>query len=120
MTRSVLPGGGNCSMITDMDDHELLRKYDRERSEEAFRELVDRHLGMVYAAARRMVRDWHLAEEVAQDVFCTLARKAGTVRPPQVIAGWLLPNHAAPGDAWSEKRTTSPRKGTGGSSHAIT
>jgi len=76
-------------MITDMDDHELLRKYDRERSEEAFRELVDRHLGMVYAAARRMVGDWHLAEEVAQDVFCTLARKAGTVRPPHVVAGWL-------------------------------
>ncbi|MCL4179027.1 MAG: hypothetical protein KJ072_14945 [Verrucomicrobia bacterium] len=72
-----------------MDDHELLREFDRERSEEAFRELVDRHLGMVYAAARRMVGDWHLAEEVAQDVFCTLARKAGTVRPPQVIAGWL-------------------------------
>jgi RNA polymerase sigma factor (sigma-70 family) len=76
-------------MIQFMDDHELLREYVRDRSQDAFRELVDRHLPMVYGAARRMVRDSHLAEDVAQGVFRTLAEKAGTLRRQQVIAGWL-------------------------------
>ena len=72
-----------------MDDHELLRTYVQSRSEEAFRELLNRHLPMVYSAAQRMVCDAHLAEEIAQNVFTTLSRKGASVRPPQVIGGWL-------------------------------
>jgi RNA polymerase sigma factor (sigma-70 family) len=72
-----------------MDDHELLRRYAQDRSQDAFRELVDRHLGMVYSAARRMFHDAHLAEEIAQGVFTTLAQKAATLSPPQVVGGWL-------------------------------
>ena len=72
-----------------MDDRELLDEFVRTRSQQAFRELVDRHLPVVYSAARRVVRDSHLAEEVAQSVFATLAQKAHSIQPPQVIAGWL-------------------------------
>jgi len=72
-----------------MDDRELLRDYVERRSQEAFRQLVDRHLPMVYSAARRMVRDAHLAEDVAQSVFTTLAQKAESLGPPQVVGGWL-------------------------------
>ena len=72
-----------------MDDRELLRDYVEGRSQEAFRQLVDRHLPMVYSAARRMVRDAHLAEDVAQSVFTTLAQKAESLVPPQVVSGWL-------------------------------
>jgi RNA polymerase sigma factor (sigma-70 family) len=72
-----------------MDDHELLQRYLRNRSQNAFQEVVERHIGMVYAAARRMVGDTHLAEEVVQNVFTALAHKAASVRPPQVIGGWL-------------------------------
>ncbi len=54
-----------------MDDHELLREYIRSRSQEAFRQLVDRHLAMVLSAAQRLVGDAHLAEEVAQGVTIT-------------------------------------------------
>jgi DNA-directed RNA polymerase specialized sigma24 family protein len=35
------------------------------------------------------MRDANLAEELAQNVFATLAQKAGSVRPPHVTAGWL-------------------------------
>jgi hypothetical protein len=35
------------------DDIELLRRYAEEGSEEAFRELVSRHIDLVYSAARR-------------------------------------------------------------------
>jgi RNA polymerase sigma factor (sigma-70 family) len=44
---------------------------------------------MVYSAAQRIVRDGHLAEEVAQAVFTTLAEKAGAIRASQVVGGWL-------------------------------
>jgi len=72
-----------------MDDRELLRDYVERRSQDAFRQLVDRHLPMVYSAARRMVRDTHLAEDVAQSVFTALAHKAESLSPPQVVGGWL-------------------------------
>ena len=72
-----------------MDDRELLREYVERRSQDAFRKLVDRHLPMVYSAARRMVRDAHLAEDVAQSVFTTLAQKAESLGPPRVVGGWL-------------------------------
>ena len=35
------------------DDIELLRRYAEEGSEEAFRDLVSRHIDLVYSAARR-------------------------------------------------------------------
>jgi RNA polymerase sigma factor (sigma-70 family) len=73
----------------DRDDHQLLDDFVKARSQGAFRELVERHLPVVYSAARRLVRDAHLAEEVAQSVFTTLAQKAGSIRPPQVLGGWL-------------------------------
>ena len=72
-----------------MDDRELLDEFVKARSQAAFRELVERPLPVVYSAARRMVRDSHLAEEVAQSVFTTLAQKAETIRPPHVLGGWL-------------------------------
>src|SRR6267143_1162384 len=72
-----------------MDDRELLDEFVKDQSQSAFRELVERHLPVVYSAARRMVRNSHLAEEVAQAVFTTLAQKAQTIRPPQVLGGWL-------------------------------
>ncbi|HXJ57288.1 MAG TPA: sigma-70 family RNA polymerase sigma factor [Verrucomicrobiae bacterium] len=72
-----------------MNDRELLRDYLGKNSQDAFRELVERHLPMVYAAARRIVDDSQLAEEVAQTVFSTLARKAASLQPSQVVGGWL-------------------------------
>jgi RNA polymerase sigma factor (sigma-70 family) len=61
-------------MLTDI---ELLRRYTAEGSEAAFRELVTRHLHLVYSSALRFVGgDEHRARDVAQTVFTDLARKA--------------------------------------------
>lgn len=75
-------------------DLELLRRYAREHAEEAFAELVRRHLNLVYSAAGRQVRSSQLAQEVAQTVFCDLARNAGKLvdqaaRPSLVLSAWL-------------------------------
>jgi len=72
-----------------MDDAELLEQFVRHRSQDAFRRLVERYCRCVYAAARRQVRDRHLAEDVVQSVFCHLAARAARVDPSR-LAGWLL------------------------------
>jgi RNA polymerase sigma factor (sigma-70 family) len=71
-------------------DSELLRRYVEERSEPAFTEVVQRHVGLVYSVAlRRVGGDAHLAEDVAQKVFCDLARKASALTGRPTLAGWL-------------------------------
>jgi len=72
-----------------MDDMQLLREWVESASEEAFRSLVDRHLGMVYATARRSLFSPHQAQEVAQTVFIILAKKASGLPRHTVLAGWL-------------------------------
>jgi RNA polymerase sigma factor (sigma-70 family) len=71
------------------DDAALLSDY-LHCSQSAFAELVQRHMNLVYAAARRQVRDPHLAEDVAQAVFIVLSRRAASLRASPTIAGWLI------------------------------
>ena len=70
-------------------DQELLREYSERHSEDAFRALVDRHVGLVHGVARRQTRDEHLAEEVTQAVFILFARKASTLKAETLLAGWF-------------------------------
>jgi len=70
-------------------DLELLARYARHRAEDAFAEVVRRHVDLVYSAARRQVRAPELAEEVAQAVFADLARQAHQLPPETVLAAWL-------------------------------
>src|SRR5437773_5184916 len=72
-----------------MNDLELRRSYRETGSEEACRELVDRHLGMVCAVALRQVRNPGSADEVAHAVFIALARKVESLSERTVLAGWL-------------------------------
>jgi len=49
--------------VNELSDQELLREYAHGRSESAFAALVERHIDLVYSAARRMVVDPHLAQD---------------------------------------------------------
>lgn len=73
----------------NMQDAELLREYARNGSEAAFSELVSRHVSLVYSTARRQVGDADSAKDIAQAVFCLLARKAGALARRRTLAGWL-------------------------------
>jgi RNA polymerase sigma factor (sigma-70 family) len=70
-------------------DLELLERYSKEGSEEAFSELVHRHLDLVYSAALRQVHSPQLAEEVAQSVFTDLSRGAQRMKSDTVLTAWL-------------------------------
>src|SRR3954452_1775016 len=72
-----------------MDDLRLLQEYAKSRSEEAFAELVRRHLNLVYSTALRVVRTPEAAQDVAQMVFMKLARKAGSLKSGISLTGWL-------------------------------
>ena len=71
-------------------DSELLRRYLEQKSESAFTHLVQQHIGLVYSVAlRRVGGDAHLAEDVTQQVFADLARKAPSLAGRPTLGGWL-------------------------------
>ncbi len=71
-------------------DSDLLRQYAEHNCQEAFAEIVARHLNLVYSAALRQVNgDRHLAQDVAQTVFTDLARKAGRLLDRPSLTAWL-------------------------------
>lgn len=70
-------------------DWELLAQYTGRGVEEAFAEIVRRHLNLVYSTALRHVHAPQLAEEVAQSVFCELAHCAPRLKTGSVLAAWL-------------------------------
>lgn len=73
------------------DDTALLRRYAMGGDEEAFAELVQRHVNLVYSAALRQLNgDAHLAADATQLVFSDLARKAQALAEHRVLAGWLF------------------------------
>jgi RNA polymerase sigma factor (sigma-70 family) len=78
-------------MFSDMSDTdmELLARYTRHRDEDAFAEIVRRHLGLVYSAAMRQVRSPQLAEEVSQSVFIKLADEASRLKSNTILTAWL-------------------------------
>jgi RNA polymerase sigma factor (sigma-70 family) len=86
-----LRGGSHYGSNTLMpSDAELIRHYARGKSDEAFAELVQRHVNLVYRAAlRQLGGDAHRAEDATQIVFTLLARKADSLIRHPSFAGWL-------------------------------
>jgi RNA polymerase sigma factor (sigma-70 family) len=68
---------------------ELLAEFVGKQSEQAFAELVRRHLPMVLGVCRRVLEDDHSAQDAAQAVFLALARKAKTLGRERALGGWL-------------------------------
>jgi RNA polymerase sigma factor (sigma-70 family) len=76
-------------MMNQQPDFELLRRFVRHADQPAFGTVVRRHLDLVYATAIRKVEDTGAAEEIAQNVFTALARKAWQFAPDDSLPAWL-------------------------------
>ena len=75
-----------------LTDRELLERFVSRRDaagEAAFAALVARHGPMVQGLCRQLVGDRHLAEDAFQAVFLVLARKAPSLRDPDLLGHWL-------------------------------
>ncbi len=85
----VLLEGGS---VTGLTDRQLLARFTAERDsarEAAFAALVTRHGPMVLVVCRQLLGDLHHAEDAFQAVFLVLARKAGSIRDPDLLCNWL-------------------------------
>lgn len=76
-------------MTMDAPDNALLTAYTANDSDVAFRAIVRRHVDLVFATAMRLAGDRGLAEEITQNVFVALARKAPGLKHHASLAGWL-------------------------------
>jgi RNA polymerase sigma factor (sigma-70 family) len=71
-----------------LSDGELLACFVERRDEAAFAALLRRHGPMVWGVCRRLLSH-HDAEDAFQAAFLVLARKAGSIRPREMVANWL-------------------------------
>src|SRR4051795_9509286 len=77
-----------CRAVSPEGDGELLGRFVERRDERALAALVDRHGPMVWGVCRRLLSH-HDAEDAFQATFIVLVRKAGSVKPREMVGNWL-------------------------------
>ena len=78
--------------MAGMTDRELVDRFAAHRDavgEAAFAVLVARHGPMVLGVCRYLLANDHDADDAFQAVFLVLARRAGTIRRPDLLGPWL-------------------------------
>jgi RNA polymerase sigma factor (sigma-70 family) len=75
--------------VDHLSDRELLQRFVVQRDSASFRSLVERHRALVWHVCRRVLANWHDAEDAFQATFLVLSRKAGSIRRTELLAGWL-------------------------------
>jgi RNA polymerase sigma factor (sigma-70 family) len=81
-------------------DFEWLQQFARAGNQSAFRDLVRRHIDLVFATALRKAGDAGGAEEISQNVFGVLARKAWQFAPDDSLPAWLHKTTLLESQAW--------------------
>ncbi len=72
-----------------LTDAQLLEEYIGRRDEAAVAALVRRHGPMVWGVCRRILRNYHDAEDAFQATFLVFVRKAASIASPELLANWL-------------------------------
>ncbi|MFO0966703.1 MAG: sigma-70 family RNA polymerase sigma factor [Gemmataceae bacterium] len=70
-------------------DGQLLDDYVNRRDEAALADLVRRHGPMVWGVCRRILRNYHHAEDAFQATFLVLVRRAASIASRELLANWL-------------------------------
>ncbi len=74
---------------TDSLSDEALIKLALENHSDAFRQLVNRHKRMVFNLAYRLLGNYHIAEEAAQDTFVKAFNSLKSFRADSQFSTWL-------------------------------
>src|SRR5882724_5901090 len=85
---SLFDGGS----VAGLTDRQLLERFNTRRDsagEAAFAALLAEHGPMVLDICRQLLGDRHHAEDAFQAVFLVLARKARSIRDPDLLGNWL-------------------------------
>jgi RNA polymerase sigma factor (sigma-70 family) len=72
-----------------LTDGQLLGDYINRHDEAALAALVRRHGPMVWGVCRRVLRNYHDAEDAFQATFLVFVRKAASIAAPELLANWL-------------------------------
>jgi RNA polymerase sigma factor (sigma-70 family) len=72
-----------------VSDAQLLERFVRQNDEAAFELLLWRHGPMAWNLCRRILPDFHEAEDAFQAAMLVLAKKAGSISKKQSLASWL-------------------------------
>src|SRR5262245_11599934 len=72
-----------------LTDRQLLGRFVASRDEDSFAAIVRRHGPMVLGVCRRVLHDFHDAEDAFQATFFLLARKAGAIVKRDSLGSWL-------------------------------
>ena len=75
-----------------------------EGDQNAFTALVNRYQKWVHTLVWRKIGDFHIAEEITQDVFLKVYNKLGTLKPPEHFPGWLYVITTRHCIAWLRKK----------------
>ena len=92
-------------MYNDAD----LIQHTLEGDQHAFAALVEKYQKQVHALAWQKIGDFHIAQEIAQDVFLTAYHKLTTLNDPNRFAGWLYVIANRKCIAWHRKKTPQPQ-----------
>ncbi len=99
-------------------DAALVEEFVRQRSQDAFASLVERHGSLVIGVCQRILSRDHDIEDAFQATFLVLARKAHTIRRRQSLCGWLA--KVARRIAWTvRKQQTAERQRAGADGEAM-
>lgn len=85
------------------DDFELIQQT-LDGNEQAFTTLVNKYQKQVHALAWQKIGDYHIAQEIAQDVFMTAYQKLPTFTNYRQFAGWLYVVTNRKCIAWHRKK----------------
>jgi RNA polymerase sigma factor (sigma-70 family) len=72
-----------------LTDRQLLEDYISRRDEASLAALVRRHAPTVWGVCRRVLRNYHDAEDAFRATFLVFVRKATSIAFPELLANWL-------------------------------